>query len=77
VLLREEAAVSEQMANSLAAAITEFLKERFLLDRIEPEQVDHSSEELLKIAAAYLDERAIGAFATALEKGNRPGPGES
>lgn len=75
--LRTKAAVSEQVACSLAAAITEFFKERFLHDRIEPEQVDHSGEELIKIATAYLDERSIGAFANALEEGYRPGPGES
>ena len=69
--------VSEEVAYSLAAAITEFFKQRFLRDRILPEQVDHSGEELIKIATAYLDERAIGAFANALEEGYRPGPGES
>jgi hypothetical protein len=61
----------------LVAAITAFFKGRFLRARIQPEQVDHSSEELLKIATAYLDERAIGAFANALEEGYRPGRGES
>jgi hypothetical protein len=75
--LQTKAAVSEKVACSLAAAITAFFKGRFLRDRIEPEQVDHSGEELLKIATAYLDERAIGAFANALEEGYRPGPGES
>jgi mercuric ion transport protein len=45
--------------------------------RIQPEQVNHSSEELLRIATAYLDDQAIGAFAKALEKGFRHGPGES
>jgi hypothetical protein len=69
--------VSEQVARSLAAAIAAFFKRRFLRDRIEPEQVDHSGEELIKIATAYLDERAIEAFANALEEGYRPGPGES
>jgi hypothetical protein len=75
--LRTKAAVSEQVACSLAAAITEFFKERFLRHRIEPEQVDHSGEELIKIATAYLDERSIGAFANALEGGYRARPGES
>jgi hypothetical protein len=75
--LKTKAAVSEEVAHSLAAAITAYFKQRFLRDRIQPEQVEHSSEELLKIATAYLDERAIGAFANALEEGYRPGPGES
>jgi hypothetical protein len=61
----------------MAAAITAFFKGRFLHDRIRPEQVDDSGEELIKIATAYLDERAIGAFANALEEGYRSGPGES
>ena len=75
--LQTKAAISEEVACSLAAAITAFFKGRFLRDRIEPEQVDDSGQELLKIATAYLDERAIGAFADALEEGYRPGPGES
>jgi hypothetical protein len=75
--LQRKAAVSEQVAHSLAAAITQFFKGRFLRDRIEPEQVDHSGEELIKIATAYLDERSIGAFAKALEEGCRPTQGES
>jgi len=75
--LQTKAAISEEVACSLIAAITAFLKGRFLRDRIEPEQVDDSGQELLKIATAYLDERAIGAFADALEEGYRPGPGES
>ena len=75
--LQTKAAVSEEAVHSLAGAITAFFKQRFLHDRIEPEQVDHSGEELLKIATAYLDERAIGAFANALEEGYRAGPGES
>ena len=75
--LQTKAAVSEKVACSLAVAITAFFTGRFLRDRIEPEQVDDSGEELLKIATAYLDERAIGAFADALEEGYRPGPGES
>ena len=75
--LQTKAAISEEVACSLAAAITAFFKGRFLRDRIEPEQVDDSGQELLKIATAYLDERAIGAFANALEEGYRPGRGES
>jgi hypothetical protein len=75
--LQTKAAVSEQVANSLAAAITQFFKERFLRDRIEPGQVDHSGEELVKIATAYLDERSIGEFAHTLEEGYRPARGES
>ena len=75
--IQTKAAISEEVACSLAAAITAFFKGRFLRDRIEPEQVDDSGQELLKIATAYLDERAIGAFADALEEGYRPGPGES
>jgi hypothetical protein len=75
--LQAKAIVSEEVANSLAAAITAFFKGRFLRDRILPEQADHSGEELIKIATPYLDERAIRAFANALEKGYRPGPGES
>jgi hypothetical protein len=75
--LQAKAAVSEEVAHALTAAITAFFKQRFLQDRIKPEEVDHSGEELIKIATAYLDERAIGAFANALEKGYRPGPGES
>jgi hypothetical protein len=75
--LQAEAIVSEEVANSLATAITEFFEQRFLRDRILPEQVDHSGEELIKIATPYLDERAIRAFANALEKGYRPRPGES
>ena len=75
--LQTKAAISEEVACSLVAAITAFFKGRFLRDRIQPEQVDHSSEELVKIATAYLDERAIGAFANALEEGYRPGRGES
>jgi hypothetical protein len=39
--------------------------------------VNYSSEELLKIAAAYLDDKAMDTFANALEEGYRPGPGES
>jgi hypothetical protein len=75
--LQTKVAVSEAVASSLVAAITAFFKERFLVDRIKPEQVDHSGEELVKIATAYLDERAIGAFANSLEEGYRPGPDES
>jgi hypothetical protein len=75
--LQRKTAVSEQAARSLAAAIAAFFKRRFLRDRIEPEQVDHSGEELIKIATAYLDERSMGAFANALEEGYRRGPGES
>ena len=75
--LQTKAAISEEVARSLVAAITAFFKGRFLRDRIQPEQVDHSSEELLKIATAHLDERAIEAFANALEEGYRPGRGES
>jgi hypothetical protein len=75
--LQAKAAVSEEVACSLIAAITAYFKGRFLRDRILPEQVDHSGKELIKIATAYLDERAIRAFANALEKGYRPGPGES
>jgi hypothetical protein len=75
--LQTKAAVSEQVADSLAAAITQFFKERFLRDRIQPEQVVHSGEELVKIATAYLDEQSIGAFANALEEGYRPAEGES
>jgi hypothetical protein len=56
--LQAKAIVSEEVANSLAAAITAFFKGRFLHDRILPEQVDHSGEELIKIATPYLDERA-------------------
>ena len=74
--LQTKAAVSEEVACSLAAAITAFFKGRFLRDRIKPEQLEHSGEELLKIATAYLDERAIEAFANALEEGYRPGRGE-
>ena len=75
--LQTKAVISEEMAYSLVAAITAFFKGRFLRDRIQPEQVDDSGQELLKIATAYLDERAIGAFANALEEGYRPRPGES
>jgi hypothetical protein len=75
--LQTKVTVSEEVAHSLESAITAFFKKRFLRDRIQPEQVDHSGEELLKIANAYLDERAIGAFASALEDGYRPGSGES
>jgi hypothetical protein len=75
--LQTKAAISEEVACSLIAAITAFFQGRFLRDRIQPEQVDHSGEELLKIATAYLDERAIEAFANALEEGYRSGPGES
>ena len=75
--LQTKAAISEEVACSLVAAITAFFKGRFLRDRIQPEQVDHSSEELVKIATANLDEREIGAFANALEEGYRPGSGES
>jgi hypothetical protein len=75
--LQTKAAISEEVASSLAAAIAAFFRQRFLHDRIQPEQVDDSSEELIKIANAYLDERAIGAFASALEEGYRPGRGES
>jgi hypothetical protein len=75
--VQTKAAVSEEVASSLLAAITAFFKGRFLIDRIKPEQVDHSGEELVKIATAYLDKRAIGAFASALEEGYRPEPGES
>jgi len=45
--LQADATVSEEVANSLAAAITEFFEQRFLRDRIPPEQVNCSSEELL------------------------------
>jgi hypothetical protein len=74
--LQTRVTVSEEVAHSLESAITAFFKQRFLRDRIQPEQVDASNEELLKIASAYLDERAIGAFASALEDGYRPGSGE-
>ena len=75
--LQTKAAISEEVACSLVASIAQFFKGLFLRDRIKPEQVDDSGEELLKIATAYLDERAIGAFANALEEGYRPGRGES
>jgi hypothetical protein len=75
--LQTKATVSENVAHALVAAITAFFKQRFLRDRIQPEQVNHSSEELLRIATAYLDDQAIGAFAKALEEGYRPGPGEN
>ena len=75
--LQTKAAISEEVACSLVAAITAFFRGRFLRDRIQPEQVDNSGEELLKIATAYLDERAIGVFANALKEGNRPRRGES
>jgi hypothetical protein len=75
--LQRKTAVSEQVARLLTAAIAAFFKRRFLRDRIEPEQVDHSGEELIKIATAYLDERSMGVLADALEEGYRPGPGES
>ena len=75
--LQTKAAISEEVANSLAAAITEFFEQRFLRDRILPEQVNCSSEELLKIATAYLDDRAMDTFANALEEGYRPVPGET
>jgi hypothetical protein len=74
--LQAEAIMSEEVANLLAAAITEFFEQRFLRDRILPEQVNYSSEELLKIAAAYLDDKAMDTFANALKEGDRPGPGE-
>jgi hypothetical protein len=75
--LQTKAAVSKEVASSLAAAITAFFKQRFLHDRIKPEQVDDSSEELIKVATTYLDERTIGEFAKALEEGYRAEPGES
>jgi len=75
--LQTKATVSENVAHALAAAITAFFKQRFLRDRIQPEQVNYSSQELLRIATAYLDDQAIGAFANTLEEGFRPGPGES
>jgi hypothetical protein len=75
--LQTKAIVSENVAHELAAAITAFFKQRFLRDRIQPEQVNYSSQELLRIATAYLDDQAIGAFANTLEEGFRPGPGES
>jgi hypothetical protein len=75
--LQTKAAVSGEVASSLAAAITAFFKQRFLQDRITPGQVDDSGEELLKIASPYLDERAIQAFAYALEEGYRPEPGQT
>jgi hypothetical protein len=75
--LQTKAAISEEVACSLVAAITAFFKGRFLRDRIQPEQVDHSGEELVKIATAYLDERSIGEFAHTLEEGYRPARGES
>ena len=75
--LQTKAAISEEVAYSLAAAITEFFEQRFLRDRILPEQVNRSSEELLKIATAYLDDRAMATFANALEEGYRPVPGET
>ena len=75
--LQAEATVSEEVANSMAAAITEFFEQRFLRDRILPEQVNCSSEELLKIATAYLDDKAMDTFANALGEGYRPVPGET
>jgi hypothetical protein len=75
--LQTKATVSENVADALAAAIAAFFKQRFLRDRIQPEQVDHSSKKLLRIATAYLDDQVIGAFANALKEGFRPGPGES
>jgi hypothetical protein len=75
--LQTKAAISEEVADSLVAAIIAFFEQRFLRDRIKPGQVDDSGEELLKLATAYLDEREIGAFANALEEGYRPGSGES
>jgi hypothetical protein len=75
--LQAEATVSEEVANSLAAAITEFFEQRFLRDRILPEQVNCSSEELLKIATAYLDNKARDTFANVLKEGYRPMPGET
>jgi len=75
--LQTKAIVSENVAHELAAAITAFFKQRFLRDRIQAEQVNYFSQELLRIATTYLDDRAIGAFTNALEEGFRPGPGES
>jgi hypothetical protein len=75
--LQTKAAVSEQVAHSLTAAITEFFEERFLRERIQPKQVDDSGKELVNIATAYLDERSIRAFANALEEGYRPAESES
>jgi hypothetical protein len=75
--LQAKVTVSENVAHALAAAITAFFEQRFLRDRIQPEQVNYSSQELLRIATAYLDDQAIGAFTNALEEGFRPGPGES
>ena len=74
--LQTKTTVSAEVAHSLEAAITAFFKQRFLRDRIQPEQVNHSGEQLLNMATAYLDDQAIGAFANALEEGYRPGPGE-
>ena len=75
--LQTKATVSENVADALAAAIAAFFKQRFLRDRIQPEQVNHSSKELLRLATAYLDDQVIGAFADALKEGFRPRPGES
>jgi hypothetical protein len=75
--LQAKVTVSENVAHALAAAITAFFEQRFLRDRIQPEQVNYSRQELLRIATAYLDDQAIGAFTNALEEGFRPGPGES
>jgi hypothetical protein len=75
--LQTKATVSENVAHALVAAITAFFKQRFLRDRIQPEQVNHSGEELLRIAAAYLDGQAIDAFAHALQGGYRLRAGES
>ena len=75
--LQTKAAISEEVACSLAAAITEFFEQRFLRDRILPEQVNCSSEELLKIATAYLDDKARDTFANALKEGYRPVAGET
>ena len=44
--LQTKAAISEEVACSLAAAITAFFKGRFLRDRIEPEQVDDSGQRI-------------------------------
>ena len=72
--LQTKAAISEEVACSLVAAITEFFRGRFLHDRIKPEQVDQSGEELMKIATAYLDERVIGAFANVFSPVSRLPP---
>jgi hypothetical protein len=74
--LPNKSGISEEVTCSLVNAITAFFKGRFARPEFKPEQVD-DGDELLKIASAYLDERAIEAFANALEEGYRSGPGES